>query len=153
VSDSRFIVQPVKGEVCLARQLPPLGELRGGGPCFLVTSQETGMAGQVRFHIHVQVNGAVEPPLLFEHEAIVTDGPTMIAPGTLEVAELCRVAAFDLRVKGDSIGLLSTSPIPAANFTTEGGFKPAADFSWTTASDEELNERLNRLIDEREPRK
>jgi hypothetical protein len=153
VTDSRFIVQPLKGEAYLARQLPPLGELRRAGPCFLVSSLEAGMAGQVRFHIHVQVNGAVEPPLFFEHEAVVTDGPTVVAPGTLDIADLCRVAAFDLRVKGTSIGLLSTSPIPEANFTTEGGFKPAADFSWTAAADEELSERLNRLIDDREPKK
>jgi hypothetical protein len=59
------------------------------------------------------------------------------------------VSAFELQLKGATLGTLSTSPIPVATFTGEGGFKPSADFSWTAAADEELNERLTRLLEDR----
>ena len=46
-----------------------------------------------------------------------------------------------------SLGLLALSPVPTAAFTSEGGFKgPVGDFLWTPAADEELSERLNRLV-------
>jgi hypothetical protein len=30
--------------------------------------------------------------------------------------------------------------------TAEGGFKPTPDFAWSSAADDELSERLNRLM-------
>jgi hypothetical protein len=70
-----------------------------------------------------------------------------VAPGTLEVGDLGGVSAFDLRHGSHSLGLLALSPVPTAAFTSEGGFKgPVGDFLWTPAADEELSERLNRLV-------
>jgi hypothetical protein len=94
-----------------------------------------------------QVPGAVQPPLLQDKEVLITDGPTMVAPGTLAVADLGQVSGFELSVRGRTLGVLSLCPAPTAAFTSEGGFKPPHDFSWTAAAEEEMTERLNRLLD------
>ena len=52
-----------------------------------------------------------------------------------------------MRHRSHVLGLLALSPVPAATFTSEGSFKPpAGDFLWTSAADDELTERLNKLI-------
>lgn len=149
VADSRFLVEQSKGRAKVCRQLPPLDEVVRAGPCFLVTSLEPGMAGLAHFEVHAQVAGTVRPPEVFDQQVLITDGPTIVAPGTLDAPDLAQVTGFELRLKGESLGVASTSPIPAAAFTGEGGFRPAPEFGWTHAAEEELAERLNRLLDER----
>jgi hypothetical protein len=105
------------------------------------------MAGLCRVQIHAQVPGAVQPPVLLQQEALITDGPTMIAPGTLDVAELRQVSGFELRVRDQVLGTLSLCPAPTAAFNSEGGFKSPHDFTWSAAAEEEMNERLNRLLE------
>ena len=36
---------------------------------------------------------------------------------------------------------------PAAIFNAEGGYKPPQDYTWSNAAEEEMNERLNRLLE------
>jgi hypothetical protein len=148
VSDARFILRWPKGDVTLARQVPPT-ETRPVrvGPCFLVSSREPGMAGLCLLQVRAQVPGAVQPPLLLEQMALITDGPTTFAPGTLDMTDVAQVTAFELCLKGQALGVLSMCPAPTATFTSEGGFKPPHDFAWSAAAEEELNERLNRLIE------
>ena len=38
----------------------------------------------------------------------------------LDVADLGQVSAFELRLKNETLGVLSLSPVPVANFTAEG---------------------------------
>ncbi len=148
VSDTRFVVQAGKGgAVSLQRQVPHLQGDDRLGPCFLVSSREPGMAGLCTLHVNAQVPGAVRTPILAEQEVLISDGPTVFAPGTLEAGELGQVSAFELRLKNQSLGLLSLCPAPAAAFTSEGSFKPPDDFAWTVAAEEELNERLGKLLD------
>jgi hypothetical protein len=147
VADTRFVVATPKEGVQLRRQVPTLAEVSRIGPCFLVCSREPGMAGVCKLEVHAQVPGSVQPPVLLSEEVLVTDGPTTFAPGTLDCAELGQVTAFELRLKGAALGVLSLCPVPAASFTPEGGFKPPPDFAWTGAAEEELLERLNRLMD------
>jgi hypothetical protein len=149
ISDTRFVVQREGGPVFLTRQVPPLADSRRIGPCFLVSSGEPGMAGQCRLQVAAQVPGAVRNPLLLEQDTLVTDGRVMVAPGTLDAADLTEVAGFDLSVRGRSLGFLSLSPAPTAAFTPEGGFKPPPEFNWSPAAEEEMLERLNRLMDGR----
>jgi hypothetical protein len=149
VSDTRFVAQSGDGTVTLSRQAPTVDKTGRVGPCFLVSSSEPGMAGLCPLLVAAQVAGAVTPPLLREQEILITDGPTMAAPGTLEAAELAQVTGFELRVKGRVLGVLSMRPAPAATFTAEGGFKPPHEFAWTTAAEEEMTERLNRLLEGR----
>ncbi|HEV3202869.1 MAG TPA: hypothetical protein VGY77_00730 [Gemmataceae bacterium] len=149
LSDTRFVIDPVEGKMHVARSLPAPETLVRAGPCFLVSSKEPGMAGWCRLRIRVHMTGGVHSPVMMEQDALITDGPTMIAPGTLEVADLAPVSGFELLLKDESLGTLSTSPIPIATFTNEGGFKSAGDYTWSTAAEEELNERLNRLLEDK----
>jgi hypothetical protein len=146
VSDTRFVVQTEAGAVFLARQVPPLDSVRRLGPCFLLASGEAGVAGQCQLQITAQVPGAVRPPVLWEQEVLLTDGPTTVAPGTLDTADLAQVTGFELRVKGKAVGVLSLCPAPTATFTGEGGFSGAGEYTWSAAAEEEMNERLNRLL-------
>ncbi len=149
ISDSRFVLQSDKGEVQLARQVPP-GERSGRvGPCFLIASSEAAMAGLCTLQVSAQVPGAVQPPLLLEQEVLITDGPTMVAPGTLDANDLEQVTGFEVTLKGKSLGLLPLCPAPSAAFNAEGGFKPPPEYTWSPAAEEEMLERLNRLLDAR----
>jgi hypothetical protein len=149
LSDTRFVIQATKTGMSLARNLPPLNGAERVGPCFLVSSREAGMAGLATLRVRAQVAGAVQPPLLQEQEVLITDGPTVVAPGTLDIADLAQVSAFELSYKGGMLGVLSLCPAPTASFTSEGGFKTPNEFTWTAAADEELNERLSRLLEGR----
>ena len=148
ISDTRFVVQN-DGPVRLTRQTPALD--RGGrvGPCFLVSSGEPGMAGVCRLQVKAQVPDAVQAPLLLEQEVLITDGPTMVAPGTLNASDLEQVTGFELSLKGRTLGVLSLHPAPTATFTSEGGFKAPQEFLWSAAAEEEMTERLNRLLEGR----
>ncbi len=147
VCDARFVLRWAKGNVTLARQVPPDEKPTRVGPCFLVSSREPGMAGICQLQARVQVPGAVQPPLLMEAEVLITDGPTAFAPGTLDMADMAQLTAFDLLMKGQTLGTLSLCPAPTANFTAEGGFKAPHDYAWSTAAEEELTDRLNRLLE------
>jgi hypothetical protein len=92
------------------------------------------------------VAGAVQPPLLLEQEVLITDGPAPFAPGTLDVAELSGVTGFELRLKDKVLGVLPMTSAPTATFTSEGGFKPATDFHWSPAAEDQLKERLAKLL-------
>jgi hypothetical protein len=149
ISDTRFILQSPTGSVRLTRQVPPLDKGARIGPCFLVSSGEPGMAGVCRLQITAQIPGAIQPPVLLEQEVLITDGPTMVAPGTLEAGDLTQVSGFELTLQGKALGVLSMCPAPTATFNNEGGFKPPHDFTWSAAAEEEMNERLNRLLENR----
>jgi hypothetical protein len=149
LSDTRFVIQSGKDRVTLSRHLPTMQGVRRVGPCFLVSSREPGMAGVVKLQVRAQVTGAIQPPLLQEQEVLITDGPTLVAPGTLDAPEVNQVSAFELSSKLGSLGILSLCPAPTATFTSEGGFKLPHDFTWTAAADEELSERLSRLLEGR----
>jgi hypothetical protein len=150
ISDTRFVVQAKEGgPVRLVRQVPPLESPARAGPCFLVSSGEPGMAGFCRLRVAAQVSGGVQSPLLLEQDVLITDGPTMVAPGTLDAADLAQVTGFEISVRNRSLGVLSLCPAPTASFTSEGGFKPPHEFTWSAAAEEEMTERLNRLLEGR----
>ncbi len=146
ISDTRFVAMDRSKRLSVRRQLPALSEVMRLGPCFLVSSREPGMAGMCMLQVFAQVPGGVQAPLLLEQELLVTDGPTMFTPGTVDVADLAQVTAFELRMRAHTIGVLPLSPVPTASFNNEGAFQSPPDFLWTSAADEELTERLNRLM-------
>jgi hypothetical protein len=84
--------------------------------------------------------------LLMEQAVLITDGPTVFAPGLMEVTDLTRVTGFELRHKGRVLGVASLSPVPTATFNGEGGFKAPAEFVWSSTAEDELSERLARLM-------
>ncbi len=146
VSDARFVAADKQGAVRAVRQLPAATDLTRVGPCFLVSSKEPGMAGVCKLQVYAQLAGGGSGPLLLEQELLVSDGPTVFAPGLVDVADLGRLCGFELRHKGRPLGGLSLSPVPAAAFNSEGGFRPPTDFAWSTAAEDELSDRLARLM-------
>ena len=66
---------------------------------------------------------------------------------TLGADELSRIKHFTLETSGTVLGNLPLVPAPSADFTAEGGFAPLDDFLWSAAADEQLNERLGKLLD------
>ncbi len=149
ISDTRFVVQRDKQGLRLSRHVPPLDGISGLGPCFLVSSREPGMAGLCKLQVRTQVAGGVQTPLLAEEEVLVTDGPTMFAPGTVDAGDLGQVTAFELRTRSGLLGVLSLCPTPAAAFNSEGAFKAPQEFPWSPAAEDELSERLARLTEGR----
>lgn len=147
VSDTRFLVESAKEGLRICRQVPPLSSLARLGPCFMVSSREPGMAGLVKLQVHAQVPGASKQPPPLEQTTLVTDGPTLFAPGTLDAGDLAQVTTFELRQRGEVLGVLSLCPVPTATFTSEGGFKAPTEFAWTPTADEELTERLSKLME------
>jgi hypothetical protein len=150
LAETRFVLQSVKKEVTLSRLLPDLDGIDRAGPCFLVSSSEPGMAGLCLMQVRAQVPGAVQAPVLHEQEVLITDGPSPFAPGTLDVADLAQISGFELRLKNQVLGVLPLTAAPTALFSSEGGFTPAADFIWSPAADDQLSERLGRLLNDRD---
>ncbi|MDB5307782.1 MAG: hypothetical protein JWO38_1984 [Gemmataceae bacterium] len=146
VSDTRFVLADKGGGVKVTKQPPPVAELARLGPCFLVASSEPGMAGVCRLQVHATVPGEPRPSLLMEQDVLVTDGPAAFAPGMLEAGDLGRVTGFELRHKGRALGVASLSPVPTATLTAEGGFKSPPDFAWSNVAEDELSDRLGRLM-------
>jgi hypothetical protein len=146
VSASRFVVQPTRGSHQLLRTLPPLEGVARVGPCFLVSSGEPGMAGLAHLRVRTRGTDGQPLPVLHEEEALVTDGPMPLVAGTLAAAELATVKHFALESAIGVVGILPLTPVPTASFTSEGGFRPVEDFAWSSAADEQLNERLSRLL-------
>jgi hypothetical protein len=145
VSDTRFGVVTTAGDFRVVRQMPTEGVARAG-PCFFVASREPGMAGRADFEIGVQVPGVDRSPTVLEQSVLITDGPTPVAPGLIPMSELKHASAFELRLKGRVLGVLPLSPVPTATFTAEGGYKPPPEFTWSAAAEDELSERLARLM-------
>jgi hypothetical protein len=156
ISSTRFALHRESGEISIVRSLPTRdGALALEGitrlsPCFLVTSGETGMAGLATLQVRAQVAGAIQAPLIQEQELLITDGPIFFLPGTLEgmldASDVLKVQHFSLESPEGRLGLLPLSPAPTAHFNSEGGFEPADEFVWSSAAEEQLNEKLGKLL-------
>ncbi|HYV37076.1 MAG TPA: hypothetical protein VE988_15325, partial [Gemmataceae bacterium] len=135
------------GEVRLSRQKPPLDGIARIGPCFLVSSSEVGMAGLCPLSVCGHVPGSIQPPVLLEQELLVTDGPAPFVPGTIDVQEVEQMTAFELRAGTLSLGALPLTPAPVAAFDAEGGFKAVPVYAWSGAAEDQLQEKLAKLLE------
>lgn len=138
VLGTRFVVEE-KGRFSVRRQVPAVSEDVRVGPCFLVASSEPGLAAWCDFD--VVMHGTIKSV-----RVLVTDTPSPVVPGTFAAADLSGVNSFDLFYRGKSLATLPLHSAPAAKFTAEGGFVPPSDFNWSPAADEELQERLAKLM-------
>jgi hypothetical protein len=145
VVDTRFGIVTADGEFRVVRQMPTDPPVKAG-PVFFVASHDPGMAGIADFEVGVQVPGVDQTPSVLAQTVLVTDGPTPVAPGLIATEELKHASAFELRVGGRVLGVLPLSPVPTATLTAEGGYKPPPEFTWTASADDELSERLARLM-------
>ncbi|HZZ81158.1 MAG TPA: hypothetical protein VFE62_21830 [Gemmataceae bacterium] len=150
ISATRFIVEKKDGAVEVMRWLPQrdgkvvLDDLVRVAPCFYVCSSIAGMAGLAG--LTLRAVGADSNRLLGSADVLVTDGPTPYLPVTLAADELGRVRHFTLETSAGPLGNLPLIATPQADFTAEGGMAPLDDFVWSAAAEEQLNERLGKLL-------
>lgn len=143
MSDARFAVADMAGAVRFARHAPP--DAVRLGPCFVVASTLPGVAATLALEAVAQ---PAEPPLALADTLLVTDGPSVFAPGLFAAADLAHRTGFDLRTAAHTLGTLPLHPAPTAAFDAEGGFQPPPDFAWTPTAEDELAERLAKLMEE-----
>src|SRR5262249_19252828 len=92
--DARFAAADRVGPARLRRVPPAPGAFERVGPCFLVTGSEPGAAGVCRLGVFAVSPGTPNPRQLLEQEVLVTDAPTVFAPGLVDSADLVRVSGF-----------------------------------------------------------
>jgi len=149
ISATRFVLQYADGRLCPTLILPLEGEaanIERIGPCFWVTSSLPGVAGYCELEVGARTK---EPGASIEwhrQRVLISDGPTPVMLGTLDRASLDQVKQFELRCNGRLLGALPMTPVPTSSFTSEGGFKSAENFTWSTAADELLQQKLGKLL-------
>jgi hypothetical protein len=149
VSATRFVVQYSDGRLVPARTLPSLEGVERIGPYFWVASLLPGLAGWVELEVRARPKEGLEygkSISLCRQRVLLTDGPTSVLAGTLDVESFRQIKHFELRCRNRLVGVLPLESAPTAVFTSEGGFTPTEDFDWSHASEEELQEKLKRLL-------
>jgi hypothetical protein len=66
----------------------------------------------------------------------------------MAAADLAEIKHFALASSEGPLGALTLASAPAADFTAEGGFAALDEFLWSPAAEEQLNERLGKLLGE-----
>lgn len=145
ICDTRMMIFDDEGRFRVVKALPSEGVVRAG-PCFLLASRIVGLAAEVKLEVSLRVSGTGKSIPVFEQVCLVSDGPTPFAPGMLDIEELRNATSFELRIRNTLIGTMNMSAFPMAHLNGEGGFRSAPEFSWSTAADEELAERLEKLM-------
>lgn len=151
--EGRFCASGKQRAPLFRHHLLACDDTRGLRPCFIIASREPGVAGLCQLEVGVQSADANVRSLIGHQEILVTDKPVMFIPDVTSMGDCGQVRAFELLSNGQLLGALPVSPTPAAVFTSEGGFHPAADFDWTRFSEEELVDRLQRLMEASEDEK
>lgn len=144
--DARFIVCDPQGKPRLTHQAPLGPHTTRIGPCFILQSREIGVAGLVDLQVAAVRSPGEVPLAVLEQQVLISDGPTLFTPGLLEGHEMQHVHAFELRQGARVLGQLSLYPVPTAAFTSEGGYQLPAEFVWTPSAEDDLSERLSRLM-------
>ena len=153
ISATRFVLYKENDTMQTVRSLPVrdgaplLDGIAQVAPCFYVCSGESGMAGIAQFTLRALAGNVITTRAIKE-DALVTDGPTPIVLGVVSARELDNIKHFTLEIGDTILGNLPLVPAPKAEFNAEGGFAPLDDFLWSAAAEEQLNERLGKLLDD-----
>ena len=151
ISATRFHVTSDNGSTQVVRALPTRdGQVLLDGivevaPVFFVCSGEAGMAGLVPLTLRALIGDTITTEAIKE-QMLVTDGPTPILLGVMAAKDLSGLKHFTLGCGNVSLGNLALLPAPSAAFNAEGGFAPLDDFLWSAAAEEQLDERLGKLL-------
>jgi hypothetical protein len=150
VSATRFVLQHAHGRLVVVRTLPSTFDgVERIGPCFWVASSMPGLAGWCDLELRARPNQqgpAAEVPLS-RQRILISDGPTPVLAGTLDLADFRQIKHFELRCRNRLVGLLPVEDVPSSSFTSEGGFVPPEHFPWSHAAESQLQEKLNRLLE------
>ncbi len=146
ISTTRLYLEGPAGVLPLVRIAPSSWDgIARLGPVFLVSSGIAGMAGQAEFRVRVlDATRKVMlemPPVT----TLVTDGPTVIAPGTLGRDDA--INTFELWCGPRRLGELMLGRAPTAAFTPEGGIAAGRDdYAWSQEAEEQLRQKLGQLL-------
>jgi len=147
--DTRCVYRDEDGAYVLSHHLPAAGGVEDLSLCFVVASREPGVAALCNLEIRGQYDGVVRPLSPREEQVLITDGPSLFLPAATALEDFQRATAFELFSAGHRLGSHSLRLPAPATFTSEGGFKSTEDYLWTTFTEDELNCRLNRLMEAR----
>jgi hypothetical protein len=150
--DGRYACERADGQRSYSSYLPPREGVRQVGPCFRLASREAGVAGLCTLELRTRFKDPARPPEVLRQEVLVSDGPSLFVPPLRGAEDFEQVASFDLYARGELLGSVAGCRRPVMRFTAEGGFHEPADFDWTPVTEQELAERLRRLMDVPEPR-
>jgi len=142
--DTRFVVESEKAGLRVHRHLPPWPEVLRAAPCFVLGSREPGIAGMATVLLITSGQNDLASEKV---ETLVTDGPAMICGRFHSAAELQQIETFELRCRGRLLGGLPLSPVPLATINGEGGFRPQSEFLWNSSAEDELLERMSKLME------
>lgn len=147
LAESHFHCQGKEGTAHVHHHVPAHEDAKALRPCFLIAGREPGLAALCALEVRVQFRDLTHRPLLCKDEMLVTDRASRYLPNLTAIADFQQIRAFELYSKGQLLGTLLVTPTPAAKFTSEGGFHAAADFDWTPFTEEELLDRLEKLME------
>ncbi len=143
--DSGYLCEGPDGRTVFRTYLPPRDAIREVAPCFRVASLIPSMTGLCTVEIRTRPTSGGDEPVVLRLEALITDGPSLIAPPLMKPEEFRRAAGFDLVCDGKVLGSLAACPRPAATFTSEGSFQMTSEGDWLPVDEQELVDRLARL--------
>jgi hypothetical protein len=147
VVDAYYVYHNPDGRLLSSHHLPAREGVHYLRPCFLIASREPGIAALCPLEVRMQFRDPSRPPVRLAQEVLVTDGPSRCLPCEGATVEDCHdIRSFELLNAGRVVGSLPVNPTPAAIFTGEGGFIPSEEYDWTPLTEEELVERLQRLM-------
>ncbi len=141
VSAARYVVQN-EGQLTVSRSLP--ASYARVGPCFLIHGRQAGLAGLAS--LQIRATGPGQNEILSEPQELISEGLTMLVPGTLDSAAVSELTSFELLLKNKVLATLSLGAAPVARLNSEGGIEETPEYDWSVASDEELSEQLARLM-------
>jgi hypothetical protein len=148
VAEGRFVAEGADRRLTLVPDLTSAKGAARAGPCFLLASRLPGLAVRLQLEVRIKTKTPALPPTAHVEPVLLADSPTPYLPGTLSWDDLNHVLGFELWCDGRVLSFLSVLPAPAAHFTAEGGFRPTTeDFVWSSAAEEELTNRLTRLVE------
>jgi hypothetical protein len=153
ISRASFMLEFSDGTSNLVRALPEQnGTLSLDGvdrvtPVFYVTSSEAGIAALADFTLRALV-GDLITTMKIHNADLVTDGVQPIVLGSVAAEDLPNIRHFTLASGDKVLGNLPLVAAPRADLTAEGGFAPEDDYLWSPAAEEQLQDRLGKLLDE-----
>ncbi len=72
--------------------------------------------------------------------------PAVVLPPLLTPQAFQEIEAFELCCGGRCLGTLETVRRPPVRFTGEGGYSGTEEFAWTAQAEQELADRLGKLL-------
>jgi hypothetical protein len=145
--ESHYQYEDSYGVTITSHHLPVHPERHRIRISFLVASREPGVAALCPLEVRMQLRDGSRRTLLLENEMLVTDGPTTCVTAPIAGEDFQQTRSFELLSQGRLLGVLSACHTPAATFTSEGGFHLSPDCEGVRFSEEELVDRLKKLME------